>query len=626
MSFKPPPSKQLSESSCIPSRNHPWSSQCSMAAVNLFTDAFPQGLKLYAPLYILPVLVMGSSRRRFLLSLIKAAPDSIRSALFLATFSSSFCAFGCLLRRYFSSDSIVNRTAFLPGFLAACVSIVIESPNKHSELAAFCMNNAIETYFKLFILGKSSGTTNSGFFNSGLVEYVKRFLKRHSAVLLFASASAVLKSIYKSPVLHKSVHPDCSGVRKLPSSSFGGSESNETVIGSYRGNEISNINSKSCSCNDERYRLGRGLEQVMERLHGCREWEMIRCDKHERKESVWKENPDKGRMCEFHGSISGLGMTSALEADGSFFSAIHALVPDRVLRLMVMLRCFSKSCKKKLIRNSVKECCHVRNVISCRSCFEYACRGFVSGGTMGMAISASFSLLSLLKPASGVKAGKHAKSKNIGSLKMAVDFICHLLTRFASSFNWKTPLFWGLSSFLSRYSNCTLRKSFSIFVFIRTLVSRLKWALKMEQICDKSKRGEKDDDIGGLFERLCVLTSGFIGGLSMAVAPSMELAMYMVGKCIEKVWRMKYDDFKTSDFRLVLMEICDKWPSSQLPCTPLLKYVEKAMEQNASKIVFALSCSILFHASIFKPVALRKSYYTFLKTMSCGKISQVKLS
>eukprot|EP01132_Coremiostelium_polycephalum_P001985 gene1985-2442_t len=150
------------------SRFHPWSKSCTNSAAQVWTGVFVAGLKLYAPLFLISALVY---KRKGTL------PEILRSSVFLGTYGGVFAGSICLLRAILGRDS--KSIAAMGGFLAGFSSILIERKERRSELALYCLNQALEIVWKMAAA-------------RGLAFYIK-----NGEVLVFMIASAILMYFYK---------------------------------------------------------------------------------------------------------------------------------------------------------------------------------------------------------------------------------------------------------------------------------------------------------------------------------------------------------------------------------------------------------------------------------------------
>ncbi|KAN0040374.1 hypothetical protein ACTA71_012267 [Dictyostelium dimigraforme] len=117
---------------------HPWAKTCSSSASQIWIAVFLAGLKLYAPLFLVPALIF--KRKRTL-------PEILRSSVFLGTYAGVFSGAICLIRRILGRD--LKSMAAISGFFAGLLSILIEKKSRRSELALYCLNQAIEVVWKM---------------------------------------------------------------------------------------------------------------------------------------------------------------------------------------------------------------------------------------------------------------------------------------------------------------------------------------------------------------------------------------------------------------------------------------------------------------------------------------------
>eukprot|EP00002_Diphylleia_rotans_P022095 TRINITY_DN4319_c0_g2_i4.p1 TRINITY_DN4319_c0_g2~~TRINITY_DN4319_c0_g2_i4.p1 ORF type:complete len:434 (-),score=97.93 TRINITY_DN4319_c0_g2_i4:152-1453(-) len=160
---------------------HPEHDSCVVGYASDIRISFFQSLRVYFPVYLVPLLLF---RRSALLTtptqqLAKTALKIVRSSLFLAVSSSSAWAAVCLARNVFG---IRNQFIGVLCGIAPGLTLAIEEPSRRSELLMYTIMKAIETAQRWAV-------------KSGSVHPF-----RYAEVFLFALSSAVFLAIYE-------VHP-----------------------------------------------------------------------------------------------------------------------------------------------------------------------------------------------------------------------------------------------------------------------------------------------------------------------------------------------------------------------------------------------------------------------------------
>eukprot|EP01113_Clastostelium_recurvatum_P031449 TRINITY_DN3927_c0_g1_i2.p1 TRINITY_DN3927_c0_g1~~TRINITY_DN3927_c0_g1_i2.p1 ORF type:complete len:206 (-),score=24.22 TRINITY_DN3927_c0_g1_i2:118-693(-) len=127
------------------SKLHPFIHSCSMLMADQWLVTFKQGLKMYAPLFIIPAVLLRRRHIKYLVT--RTLPEIIRSSAFLGTFASSYARFYCLFRNALKKDLPIGSV--IAGFLAGLASIFIERKSRRSELALYCLNQSIEVVWRM---------------------------------------------------------------------------------------------------------------------------------------------------------------------------------------------------------------------------------------------------------------------------------------------------------------------------------------------------------------------------------------------------------------------------------------------------------------------------------------------
>ncbi|KYQ89400.1 transmembrane protein [Tieghemostelium lacteum] len=154
---------------------HPWSTSCSTSASQVWFAVFLAGLKLYAPLFLVPALIFKRKGLHFLIT--RTLPEILRSSVFLGTYAGVFSGCICLFRSIIGKD--LKLIPGLSGFFAGLLSILIERKSRRSELALYCSNQSIEIAWKM------------------LAARGMAFFIPNGEVLVFMFASAILMYFYQ---------------------------------------------------------------------------------------------------------------------------------------------------------------------------------------------------------------------------------------------------------------------------------------------------------------------------------------------------------------------------------------------------------------------------------------------
>ncbi|EGC29588.1 hypothetical protein DICPUDRAFT_158808 [Dictyostelium purpureum] len=155
---------------------HPWSKSCTSSASQIWFQVFLAGLKLYAPLFLVPALIFKRKSISFLLK--RTLPEILRSSVFLGTYAGVFSGAICLIRRIIGKD--VKSTVAISGLFAGLFSILIEKKSRRSELALYCLNQTIEVVWKMAAARNLAFTFKNG------------------EVLVYMIASAILMYFYQN--------------------------------------------------------------------------------------------------------------------------------------------------------------------------------------------------------------------------------------------------------------------------------------------------------------------------------------------------------------------------------------------------------------------------------------------
>lgn len=125
---------------------HGWTPYCTGAALELGWAGFKNSLPLYTSLYLFTQL--GISRKYDLGSFYETFKSILTSTSFLGFHFMSGIVISCVLRNN-ASRYYYNVQVFWPGFISACLAILIERPSRRAALAFYMANMSTELAFKL---------------------------------------------------------------------------------------------------------------------------------------------------------------------------------------------------------------------------------------------------------------------------------------------------------------------------------------------------------------------------------------------------------------------------------------------------------------------------------------------
>lgn len=155
---------------------HPWTPYCSASALDVGFTVFTQAIKLYTPLYLFSQL----ARRKFdLASFVATSQSIVRSTSFISANAFFVLLFFCSSQYLTQGKFYYYAVAYLPGFLASAMAVLIEKPNRRSSLAFYVANVASEALFRISVA-------------RGYVRPVK-----HGQVYLFSLAMATIMFLAK---------------------------------------------------------------------------------------------------------------------------------------------------------------------------------------------------------------------------------------------------------------------------------------------------------------------------------------------------------------------------------------------------------------------------------------------
>lgn len=126
---------------------HPWTPFCSDSALEVGLTVFGEAIKLYTPLYLVGQL----ARRKYDYNSFKATSQAIlRSTTFISANAFFALLFFCS-SKYVTGKFYYYAVAYLPGFLASSMAVLIEKPHRRSSLAFYVANVASEALFRIYV-------------------------------------------------------------------------------------------------------------------------------------------------------------------------------------------------------------------------------------------------------------------------------------------------------------------------------------------------------------------------------------------------------------------------------------------------------------------------------------------
>uniref|UniRef100_A0A6G1SG41 Transmembrane protein 135 n=1 Tax=Aceria tosichella TaxID=561515 RepID=A0A6G1SG41_9ACAR len=126
---------------------HPWTPFCSDSALDIGVTVFGEAIKLYTPLYLFSQII----QRKYDYDSFKNTCQSIiRSTSFISA-NAFFALFFFCSSQYFTGKFYYYAVAYLPGFIASAMAVLIEKPSRRSSLAFYVANVASETLFRIYV-------------------------------------------------------------------------------------------------------------------------------------------------------------------------------------------------------------------------------------------------------------------------------------------------------------------------------------------------------------------------------------------------------------------------------------------------------------------------------------------
>ncbi|XP_055628459.1 transmembrane protein 135-like [Toxorhynchites rutilus septentrionalis] len=134
---------------------HPWTESCSIASAEFLLVAIQDSFRLYSAVYMLSLAMRG--RVPSFEELKRTIRGLLQSTAFLTMSAFSYSAFLCALRQLFGSYNFYTA-AYIPAYLAAFFSIMVERPSRRGLLCLYVSNVATETGWNIL---KSRGMVKS---------------------------------------------------------------------------------------------------------------------------------------------------------------------------------------------------------------------------------------------------------------------------------------------------------------------------------------------------------------------------------------------------------------------------------------------------------------------------------
>ncbi|GIY16841.1 transmembrane protein 135 [Caerostris darwini] len=124
---------------------HTWDPECYTAALSVGACCLFEGMKLYAPLYLITQIL----QRKFSLNACINTIQSIyTSSCFLGVNGFAFIFIFCLFRKAMGKFYYLHCSYF-PAFVASFLAILVERRNRRGPLALYVTNVATETMFRM---------------------------------------------------------------------------------------------------------------------------------------------------------------------------------------------------------------------------------------------------------------------------------------------------------------------------------------------------------------------------------------------------------------------------------------------------------------------------------------------
>ncbi|XP_062542098.1 transmembrane protein 135-like [Armigeres subalbatus] len=134
---------------------HPWTDSCTIASAEFLIVAVQDSLRIYSIVYLLSLAMRG--RIPTFDELKRTVRGLLQSTAFLTMSAFSYSMFLCVLRRIAGSYNFYT-SSYIPAYIAAFVSILVERPSRRGLLCLYVSNVATETGWNIL---KSRGLVRS---------------------------------------------------------------------------------------------------------------------------------------------------------------------------------------------------------------------------------------------------------------------------------------------------------------------------------------------------------------------------------------------------------------------------------------------------------------------------------
>ncbi|XP_065086722.1 transmembrane protein 135-like [Ochlerotatus camptorhynchus] len=134
---------------------HPWTNSCSIASAEFLIVAVQDSLRIYTAVYMLSLAMRG--RIPSFEELKRTLRGLLQSTAFLTMSAFSYSVFLCVMRRLTGSYNFYT-SSYIPAYIAAFVSILVERPSRRGLLCLYVSNVATETGWNIL---KSRGLVRS---------------------------------------------------------------------------------------------------------------------------------------------------------------------------------------------------------------------------------------------------------------------------------------------------------------------------------------------------------------------------------------------------------------------------------------------------------------------------------
>lgn len=121
---------------------HPWTNSCSIASAEFLVVAVQDSFRIYTAVYLLSLAMRGCIPS--IEDLKRTVRGLLQSTAFLTMSAFSYSVFLCILRRVLGSYNFYT-SSYIPAYMAAFVSILVERPSRRGLLCLYVSNVATET-------------------------------------------------------------------------------------------------------------------------------------------------------------------------------------------------------------------------------------------------------------------------------------------------------------------------------------------------------------------------------------------------------------------------------------------------------------------------------------------------